>query len=632
MTSRRRFGQSTFARISSLLLAPALASSLACASKPVQPSAGAALPICEEEPSALAATGDLARQIDERIEMVIVQANVITLASDRPRVQALAAGDGKILAIGTNDEILAIAPKSAQRVDAQGRTIIPGWIEGHGHFMGVGQMKLSLDLREVDSWAQVVQLVHEAAQKAAPGETIVGRGWHQEKWKDHPKELVDGVPTHRALSEAAPDHAVVLTHASGHAVLVNQRALDLSQITRKTKDPEGGTIVRDRRGRPTGYLRETAAGLLKVGAARDEALAQRMIALASEEALAHGITSFHDLGSTFWTIDQLRKAAQSGNLPLRLYVMVRDDIALYPEKLPSYRVIGEGNDHLTVRGIKHAVDGALGSHGAWLLQPYSDLPSSVGLNTTPIEDIESTARLALKHGFQMAVHAIGDRGNREVLDLYARVLGSGARHLDHRWRIEHAQHLHPAELNRFADLGVIAAMQGIHCTSDAPWIEPRLGEQRAREGAYMWRSLWDRKTMIVNGTDAPVESIDPIASYTASVTRMTKAGVPFYPAQAMTREEALRSYTINGAYAAFEEDKKGTLEVGKFADFVVLSQDLLSVPDEDVPHTRVLQTYVGGKLMYEAPPAQDTSPDALQKPVHATPEKPTEEKSVPANP
>ena len=270
------------------------------------------------------------------------------------------------------------------------------------------------------------------------------------------------------------------------------------------------------------------------------------------------------------------------------------------EKLPAYRMVNYGNNFLTVRSIKRQLDGALGAHGAWLLEPYGDMKESTGLNLEPLEDISRTTELAIQHGFQVNTHAIGDRANREMLDMYEKVFKENPDRKDLRWRIEHVQHLHPDDPGRLAALGVIASMQGVHCTSDGPWVSKRLGEKRTREGSYLWRTLWDAGTIVTNGTDVPVEDIDPIASYYSTVTRNMANGKAFYREEKLTREEALKSYTFNAAYAAFEDDIKGSIEPGKLADLVVLSRDILSVPDEKIPETKVLYTVLGGKVIYES--------------------------------
>jgi predicted amidohydrolase YtcJ len=268
------------------------------------------------------------------------------------------------------------------------------------------------------------------------------------------------------------------------------------------------------------------------------------------------------------------------------------------ERLADYRIIPEGNDFLSVRSIKRMVDGGLGAHGAWLLEPYTDMPDSVGLVLDSPETIEETGRIAIQHGFQLNTHAIGDRGNREILDVYARILAENPSARDLRWRIEHAQHLDPSDVPRFAELGVIASMQGVHAASDGPWLPKRLGGQRAGEISYVWRSLLDAGAIVTNGTDTPVEDIDPIASFHASVSREMANGKAFHPEQSMTRTEALRSYTIDNAYAAFEEHLKGSITPGKLADISVLSKDIMTIPLDEIPTAQVDYTIVGGKIAY----------------------------------
>jgi predicted amidohydrolase YtcJ len=278
--------------------------------------------------------------------------------------------------------------------------------------------------------------------------------------------------------------------------------------------------------------------------------------------------------------------------------MVRQDNAAIADKLAQYRMVGYGNGHLTVRAIKKAIDGALGPRGAWLLAPYSDKPESKGLQTTKTADIEETARLAMANGYQLAVHAIGDAANRETLDIFERAFKANPDKKNLRWRVEHAQHLSAADIPRFGKMGVIASMQGIHCTSDAPYVIERLGRARAQEGAYVWQKLMKSGAVVANGTDAPVEDVDPIASYYATVSRKLKDGTVFYPDQRMSRMEALKSYTINGAYAGFEEENRGSLKPGKYADITVLSKDILKVPEDEIPTAKVVHTIVGGKVLY----------------------------------
>jgi hypothetical protein len=538
--------------------------------------------------------------------LVLRNGRIVTLDAARPEAQAMAVRGDRIVALGTNEDIARFVGAGTEAIDLAGQLAVPGLIEGHGHFMGVGEMRMSLNLMTIRSWDEAIALVTAAAKTRAPGEWITGRGWHQEKWASVPRPAVEGFPTHASLSAATPDHPVVLRHASGHASFANARAMALAGVTRDTPNPPGGEILKDAAGEPIGVFRETAMGLVEAAYQRErrtmtpaarEAEARRQIALAVEESLRNGITSFQDAGSSFALVDLLKRVVDEGGLGVRLWVMIRAGVPELREKLAAYRLTGYGGGRLSVGGIKVSIDGALGPRGAWLLAPYSDLPSSSGLNTVPVEDVQAMAQLALQHRYQLCVHAIGDRANRETLDVFEQALGGRT---DLRWRVEHAQHLHPADIPRFAKLGVVAAMQGIHCTSDAPFVVARLGEQRAREGAYVWRSLMKEGTLVTNGTDAPVEDIDPIASFHASVTRRVADGTRFYPEQAMGRLEALKSYTWNAAYSVFEEKEKGSLAPGKLADVTVLTRDILTVPEEEIRAARAAYTIVGGKVMYRA--------------------------------
>jgi predicted amidohydrolase YtcJ len=541
-------------------------------------------------------------------DLVLIGGRVVTMDPARSEAQAVAIRGDRIVAVGGNEEIRRHVGSGTRVVDLAGRLVIPGFIEGHGHFTGLGESKTILDLTKATSWDDIVAMVRDAASRARPGEWIRGRGWHQEKWTSVPTPNVDGVPLHTALSAASPNNPVVLGHASGHASFVNAKAMELAGIDRTTANPSGGEIIKDASGNPTGLLRETAQRLVgraeergpQRSAAEQDAHFRRIVRLAGEEALSKGVTTFHDAGSSFAVVDRLKTLAERGELPVRLYVMLRrESNDVLERRLPEYRMIGYGNGFLTVRSIKRQIDGALGAHGAWLLEPYADLPTSSGLTLEPPADIARTAEIAIRHGFQVNTHAIGDRANREVLDIYERTFRANPDRRDVRWRIEHAQHVQPSDVPRFKQLGVIASMQGIHATSDGPWIPRRLGEARARRTSYLFRTFLDAGVVVTNGTDVPVEDIDPIASFYASVSKMTRDGTRFVPEQRMTREEALRSYTMSNAYAAFEEGIKGSITPGKLADLVVLSKDIMRVPEEEIPTARVDLTVLGGRVRYE---------------------------------
>jgi predicted amidohydrolase YtcJ len=543
-------------------------------------------------------------------DLVLVGGHVVTVDSARPEAQAVAVRGDRIVAVGSDAEIRRHVGSGTKVVELNGRLLIPGFIEGHGHFTGLGDSKTVLDLTKAGSWDDIVAMVGEAAAKAKPGEWIRGRGWHQEKWSRVPEPNVEGVPLHASLDRVSPNNPVSLGHASGHASFVNGKALEMAGVDRTTANPEGGEIVKDAQGSPTGLLREKAQGLMsratsrmpitQTDADRDTQF-RRIVRHAGEDLRSKGITSFHDAGSNFATIDRFKAMAERGELPVRLYVMVRresnDDM---DRKLPQYKMQGHANGFLTVRSIKRQIDGALGPHGALLLEPYVDLPTSTGLQLESSADIARTAEIALKHGFQVNTHAIGDKANRETLDIYQKAFAkANATGRDLRWRIEHAQHLDPADLPRFKQLGVIASMQGIHATSDGPWVSKRLGEARTLSGSYLWRSLLDAGVVVTNGTDVPVEDADPIASFYATVSRMTKDGTRFLPEQRMTRAEALRSYTLANAYAEFAEREKGSIAPGKLADFVVLSKDIMRIPEQEIPTARVDLTIIGGTVRWQ---------------------------------
>jgi predicted amidohydrolase YtcJ len=551
-----------------------------------------------------------AASVDEPADLVLLNGRVVTVDDERPEAQAVAIVGDRIRAVGTNREIRRTIGDGTRIIDLEGRLAVPGFIDGHAHFTGMGEARINLDLTVAESWDDIVAIVAAAVAEASPGEWVVGRGWHQEKLGTPPEGSVDGVPTHHALTAVSPDNPVLLTHASGHATFVNAEALRMGGIDRDHVPPPGGEVVRDAHGEPTGLLREHAVAPVSAARARTlqertpeqrEAHFRRVVQLASQEALAKGVTTIHDAGASLQTIDGFRRIAEAGELPVRLYVMVRGESNdVMAERLPEYHMVGAANHHLTVRSIKRQIDGALGAHGAWLLEPYADLPST-GLVLETVEDITRTAEIAVEHGFQLNTHAIGDRANREVLDLYQRTFEANPDHTDLRWRIEHAQHVHPDDIPRFAELGVIASMQGVHGTSDAPWVPRRLGEERAAATSYRWQDLWQSGAVVTNGTDAPVEDVDPVASFWASVSRMLPDGTRFDPDQRMTREQALRSYTLNNAFAAFEEDIKGSITPGKLADIVVLSRDIMSIPEAEILDARVLYTIIGGRVQYEAP-------------------------------
>lgn len=548
-----------------------------------------------------------------KADMVITNANIYTVNENQPKAAAIAVAGDTIVFVGSNEEASDWIGEETQVLNLAGKTLTPGLIEGHAHFMGVGYNLLNLDLMQAKSFDAIVDQVAEAASEVEPGTWILGRGWHQDKWDSLPT-MVKGFPVHQMLSEAAPDNPVYLRHASGHAALVNAKAMEIAGITNidqeglQVEEVAGGEIIKDELGNPTGIFNENAMGLIAEYMPQDSPERYQQVAeLAMRECLAHGITSFHDAGVPQETVELYKQLGNEGKLKVRLYVMLSSgDTTLLQNYYENGPEIGLNNDFLTFRSIKLYGDGALGSRGAWLLEEYSDMPGQFGHVTTPMERIYEVSLQGLEHGFQICTHAIGDRANREVLDQYEKAFQElPEKAEDVRFRIEHAQHISAQDIPRFAEMGVIPAMQAIHMSSDRPWAIERLGQERIEEGAYVWRKLLDAGAIIANGTDAPVEPVSPIASFYASVTRKTLAGEPeggYEPSQKMTREEALKSYTIFPAYAAFEEEIKGSIEPGKLADFTIYSQDLMTVSEDQLLDTEIDMTIVGGKVMYERIP------------------------------
>ena len=544
---------------------------------------------------------------DTPASIVLRGANVITVDPKMPNASAVAIRDDRIVAVGSDESIAAWIGPNTRVIECRGRAVVPGFIEGHAHFMALGDAKLKLDLGTAGSWNEIVRKVAATAKTTPRGTWIVGRGWHQGKWGERPKANVEGYPDTADLSRAVPDHPVLLTHGTGHMALANVRAMQLAGITADSVSPSGGEILRAADGRPIGAFRETAS--LPLYRALDKSLKDRTpdqirseqlaeAGAAIAECLRFGVTTFHDAGSSLSEVDLFKELAERGELPVRLWVMLNEDNGLLASNLERYRMVGAYENHLTVRGIKRMIDGALGTHGAWMLDPYDDLPTSRGLNTSSLENLKRTAELAARYDYQLCVHAIGDRANREVLTVMDDAFRNHLEKTDWRWRIEHAQHLHPADIPRFKRIGVIASMQGNHATSDGPFVVERLGEWRSRTGAYAWRSLLDSGAIVINGTDAPVETLNPLDSFYASVTRRLPDGVEFFPEQRMTRVEALRSYTRDAAYAGFEEQLKGTITVGKLADLVVLSHDILIAPDSELRQAQVDMTIIGGRVVF----------------------------------
>jgi predicted amidohydrolase YtcJ len=545
----------------------------------------------------------------EPADLVFLGGKIYTSNDQQPQVEAVVVKGEKIEFAGSEKEAREWVGEKTQVVDLKGKTMTAGFIESHGHIMGLGYSELNLDLMTAKSFEEIVEKVKEAVAKAEPGQWIIGRGWHQDKWDTKPEKMIKGFPVHNLLSEVSPNNPVFLRHASGHAGFANAKAMQISGVNQLSIEKlgkevgEGGEIIRDPLGNPTGLFNERAQGLISSHIPDNtEETNRQALELAMAACARNGITSFHDAGASRENIELFKKFKKEGKLTSRLYVMItgfdRDLVYEYFRKGPDV----DSTHWLTVRSVKLNCDGALGSRGAWLLEPYTDRPDFSGMATLPMDTVMKTSREALKAGFQVCSHAIGDRANKEILDRYEIAFKENpVKAEDHRFRIEHAQHIHPNDIPRFGQLGVIPAMQAIHLSSDRPWAIERLGEKRIKEGAYMWQSLLKTGAKVINGTDVPVEPINPIASFYASVTRMTLKGEPeggYEPSEKMTREQALRSYTLDAAFGEFEEKYKGSIEAGKLADFTVFSKDIMTVPEKELLSSEIEMTVVAGKVVY----------------------------------
>ncbi|HJQ11545.1 MAG TPA: amidohydrolase [Gemmatimonadaceae bacterium] len=550
------------------------------------------LVLCALAPAAVGAQADL----------VLTNGRIYTVDNARPIVTALAVRDGRVTFIGSDGEAKALVRPSTRVIDLHGSPVYPGFIDAHAHLLGLGVTLRRVNLAGSTSYDEVISRVKAFVKDVRPGQWIQGRGWDQNRWP------VKEFPTHDALSRAFPNNPVVLTRIDGHALLANAKAMELARVTASTPDPAGGRIIRDARGAPAGVFVDNAQQLIsRAIPAATRAETREAILAAIAEANRWGLTGVHDPGENAATISIYEELAKAGKYSLRNYVMISDPGEPNAAATLNNPYIARGpqsalyDGHLWIRALKLYADGALGSRGAALLTPYTDEPTNSGLLVSRPEHIEAWAEAALRRGFQVNVHAIGDRGNRIVLDAFETALRKYPK-ADHRFRVEHAQVVSPQDIPRFAQLGVIPSMQATHQTSDMRWAEARVGPQRIR-GAYAWRSLLNTGVVIPNGTDFPVEEVNPLLTFHAAVTRQDPTDWPaggWYPEQKMTREEALQSMTIWAAYAGFQERILGSLTPGKYADFVVLDRDIMRVPDTEILGARVISTWIGGKAVYQA--------------------------------
>jgi predicted amidohydrolase YtcJ len=529
------------------------------------------------------------------VDLLLLDARVITMNEKQPSAQAIAIRADRIVWVGSNDEAKRLYPKPARTIDLHGATILPGIIDAHTHLINLGQSLVRLNLKDAATEKDMVERVEKRVASATPDEWILGWGWDEGKWASN-------YPSNRLLSEVSPKNPVFLVGLHTFAALANKRALELAGITKDTQDPENGKILREETGEPTGILLNRAQALIeKHIPSMTLVQVKRAIQLAARECVRNGLTSAHEAKVTPIMIQAFRELVQEGRLPIRIYAMLDGaDKNLVDEWLQRGPEI-DPHHRLTIRAIKVFADGALGSRGAALLEPYTDTPQTMGVMTTPQSEVYSLTLRSLQHRFQVCTHAIGDAANRSVLDAYAQASHDTPEAHDPRLRIEHAQVLAPEDIPRFVKLGVIASMQPTHCTSDMPWAEKRLGPQRIK-GAYAWRSVKDTGAHLPLSSDFPGETLNPFYGIYAAVTRQDPEGNPpggWHPEQKLTLDEALRGYTVEAAYAGFEEQVKGSIQNGKLADLTVISNDITKISPKELLSVRVLKTFVGGKIVYD---------------------------------
>jgi len=529
---------------------------------------------------------------EEKADIVILNGNIYTLEEEKPLAEAIAIKDDRIFMLGSNEKVRETIGENTLVFDIQGRTVIPGLIDAHVHFFSYGSSLKELNFVGTKSISEILDIVKRNISNYKPGEWIIGHGWDHEDWEK--KEF----PTYKEISEITPENPVYFTRVDGHAGWANKKAMEIAGISKETKDPPGGKIIRNSSGEPTGVFIDSAQNLIeKHIPERTKEWKKDAILRAQEECIKLGLTEVHEAGTPEEIIEIYRELIKEGKLKIRIYAMLsgEEHFQKYRNKPP---IIREGGK-LTIRALKLFMDGALGSKGAYLFEPYSDDPQNSGLLLMDENKLYQIAKSALESGYQVCVHAIGDKANFLALNAFERAIKeTGVK--DHRLRIEHAQVVRVEDMKRFSELGVIPSMQPTHATSDMYWAEKRLGAERAK-GAYAWKSIMKKGAKIAGGSDFPVENPNPLWGFFAAITRFDHKGWPesgWHPTEKMTREEALRCFTINAAYSAFEEDFKGTLKEGKFADLVVLSKDIMTISEMEILKTEVLMTVIGGEIVY----------------------------------
>lgn len=539
--------------------------------------------------------GSLAAEPASPADLILTGGTVYTMNPEQPQAEAVAVKQDRIVYVGSAPGAAAFRGTGTRLLDLHGQSVLPGLIDAHAHLLSLGRSLSELDLTGTTSPQQICQMVQEKQKQAKPGAWISGRGWDQNDWEA--KEF----PTWEALA-GTETNPVYLRRVDGHAVWVNRKALEICGISRETPDPAGGRIIRDAEGLPTGVLVDNAADLVRQQMPQPT-LADRLswAKAAMQECHRVGLVGIHDAGVDSATLTVYRELEKKAELTLRIYAMIEaSDSALLEEWMQRSPDPGDGR--LMIRAVKLYADGALGSRGAALLDPYTDDPTNSGLLVNTPEYLYQTSLRAVQAGFQVCTHAIGDRANRVVLDTYEKVLQAIPAG-DYRLRLEHAQVIAPEDFPRLVPGSIIASMQPTHATSDMPWAQERLGPVRVR-GAYAWRSVLNQGCHLALGSDFPVELPNPVYGIYAAVTRQDQSGQPpggWYPEQRLTLTEAVRGFTLEAAYAQFAETQRGSIEVGKLADFTVLDRDLFQLSSEEIFKAKVTYTIIGGKVVYQAP-------------------------------
>jgi hypothetical protein len=537
----------------------------------------------------------------EQASLILMNGNVITVHPEKPKAEAIAIKDDRLIAVGSNKDMEKHKGDQTEILDLQLKTVVPGLIDSHMHFPLLGKRVKELYLDETKCVEETIDIVAKEARKAKPGEWIMGQGWHTVNWK------AKSYPDNRELNKISPYNPVFLLGMASHAAWVNEKALQLAGINKNTADPPGGKILRNSEtGEPTGILLEKAQNLVtKLFPPETQERKKENVRLSIQTALRMGLTEVHDAGVGYDDIRIYKELLKENKLPIGLYVMflVSNGGSVLDEFIKNPPETGLGNNRLTLRCIKVLVDGALGARGAALLAPYDNRPEESGLLRLSEEETFKIVYKCIMAGYQVAIHAIGDRGNRIALNSIEKAL-KAVQAQDTRIRIEHAQILALEDIPRFAQLGIIPSMQPIHFPMDMGFAEARVGTERMK-GAYAWKSLLKTGAKVAGGSDVPSFPVDysnPLWGIYAAITRKDNQGNPlggWYPEQKVSRLEALKMYTIYAAYAAFEEDIKGSLAPGKLADLTILSKDIMSIQEHEILKTEVLMTIVGGKIVFQ---------------------------------